>query len=513
MSADVPNGNDDDLWDSFQAAFGDALPDPVKPPPDTHASLPGHSGVNANRSEPPADISAANLSAADISTLMSQLQQLAPRSPSADLSPPITSRHDTLPPPGASAGLSGFPLPAAQSLPSAPVFAVPDMRAVSATGRAGTVRLEQRGGTSLKVNHKAVVALRLMTMSRAVKYRLSLQSDLLEESMIFCGSCPDPGVYNVGSLRFVPVVAGAEEIRVQLVILNDNDIPIDCLTGSFVVQVESDQSHSIHAGGDVIVMGGRPGGLLPNIGSVPTDVWNDVELVADASWGARTARLKPQPPEDQPTELRIAADFRAATGAMYVGRADGSFRCYAVSAGLRASIGRGGADDVCWWIRPVPDRDGRFSRISRRHVSIELRDQYAWLTDHSANGTLLNGVKLATDEATVLADGDTVDVADAIRFSLHLFTGSSGVSAVELVRNDSLSDQLRLLLVKPGCPHRISWGNESFWVAWSKNECLQLNRGGDAWDNLKTGDEQQVNDSATLSWHQVMAAIDQDQLF
>jgi pSer/pThr/pTyr-binding forkhead associated (FHA) protein len=59
------------------------------------------------------------------------------------------------------------------------------------------------------------------------------------------------------------------------------------------------------------------------------------------------------------------------------------------------------------------------SGVSRRHAMLTIDQEHLWITDlHSVNGTFLNGRQLEPDQATVLRDGDQVELA---RLSLRVY--------------------------------------------------------------------------------------------
>ncbi len=480
--------SDEDLWGSFEAAFGNddgSADDPHQP--DTPAdALPIPPIVNDTES-------AARLPEVttndDIAGVVAQLQSMfpaaAPENHDLAVAPPVIT--------------SDIPVPA-------PLFTNAPRDAESSG-----VIIEQKGSAVFKLNHKGVISLRLRTSQAAVRYELIVTSDLFEKAEVFAAECPSPNLYDIGSIRFVPGMAGEEEIRVELTVSDTNQIPLTRVTGHWIVNVESPDSNSITAGGDVIVVGGRPGGL-PLAPTSETAPWTVVPVIADAALEARRTRMLPPAEDGRPVNLSVGSPFHG-TGALYVGGTNDELLCYAVSIGTSSAIGRGGARDVPWWIRPVPCREDDFSRISRRHVAIEFRGKHCWVIDHSANGTSLNGRPLISNSATVLANDDTIKLAGVLSFRVRLHSDNREVQGIELIREDELSQSMRLLLVKAGSPQPISLAGATFWAAWVENDSVQLKVPGGDWNNACSGEESELESDLVVAWHPFDEPIDQDQLF
>ena len=77
----------------------------------------------------------------------------------------------------------------------------------------------------------------------------------------------------------------------------------------------------------------------------------------------------------------------------------------AVICGTSASLGRGGDPAVAWWLQPSPFDAQQTGRLSRRHLSLELRSGRAWATDGSTNGTWLNDERLTEVAAALVGAG------------------------------------------------------------------------------------------------------------
>lgn len=492
-----PAGDDDDMWGSFEAAFGGTAPPEKTTLPEADVAR-----------EVPSPHCAESL---DVSSVMEQLETLSPQPPVEQVMPAIE--------PVALAPVPKPVLPMGSGLP-VPVMSPREMVAqpiVAATTAA--IRIEQRRSADLKVGHKGVLSLRLTTTQTSTQYELTVDSDLLAEPAVFHGASPTPGTYDVGSIRFLPKAAGDEEILLELTMLNAAGIPLARFTGRFNVPVASNEnSSSIQAGGDVIVVGGR----LPNLGSavgasgLPSpigDGWCEISVLEDQAFSKRISDQIPLASDDRPHDLAVEPGFAGGNGVLYAGTPDGSFVCYASSVGRSAAIGRGGATEACWWIRPVPDHSEQFSRISRKHLNLELRDGRAWLTDLSANGTSLNGKSLVQGAAVVLSDNDFVDLAGAMTFSVRVCGDGCSVTSVELRRQDGYADKLVLFLVQPGAPHRIEVAGQTAWLAWTTHGTVNLKTPAAPWQQADSGQESQLSGDFCAAWHVFDGPVDQDQLF
>lgn len=74
-----------------------------------------------------------------------------------------------------------------------------------------------------------------------------------------------PGeTHEFSGVRFVPRVAGSDEVRIMITLKNSSNLPIGRWSASQVVNIEdvpTDQGGSIRASGDVIIVGGAPSPL------------------------------------------------------------------------------------------------------------------------------------------------------------------------------------------------------------------------------------------------------------
>ena len=263
----------------------------------------------------------------------------------------------------------------------------------------------------------------------------------------------------------------------------------------------------------MIIFGGSRPGALVGIGANERSAghWVRPEMAIDPVFAERLTRIVPAELDEMPQPRPIQRSVRTG-GVLYSGLSDGSVSCAAVAVGDQAAVGRGGAEDVCWWVRPASGSSKAFARMSRRHATFRLRDGRAWLVDESANGTLLNGRRITKGRPVVLADGDLIDLAGAMPFTVRLYSSGDRVCSLLLRRHDELSDTLSLILTQPGHPCVFDFGGERFWTAWAENGVMQLKRNGVPWENVASGVETEISVDVTAAWHELDGAIDQDQL-
>jgi hypothetical protein len=214
---------------------------------------------------------------------------------------------------------------------------------------------------------------------------------------------------------------------------------------------------NVRAGGDVIVVGGLTTSAAPDLGQAfRTASWHDVELRADTAFANRLARLCPRPSHTPPPPPEGLCDLTAFHGVIHLlDRQTQRRHVIVVSAcDSAAALGRGGNPAVAWWIKPLRFDEQQYKRLSGNHALIELRDGRAWVTDHSTNGTWLEGERLTRGEPHLLADGDHLEPARVLRLTAALGAAADGseVRAVWLLREDAVYNGLSYLLVGDGAP-------------------------------------------------------------
>lgn len=432
----------------------------------------------------------------DVDSLMSQLTAMNPAGAVESVQTPAAVPAEFQQP----GRIHDFPLPS----PSMPMSA-----GIISPAQFTGIQLEHRT-PALKVGHKGLISLRL-TAAAAGRFELTVSSDLMPEEQMSEGSCLPITPQDAGSVRFVPEIAGSEEVRVNLALLSETGLPVSRWTGNFVINVEPAEGNSIQAGGDVIVMGGGAPGIM-NAAAAADAQWHEIDLAIDADFAARAERICPTEVADFPALPDRDDSFSGVSGALYFG--DDDFTCYGVTVGDAVTVGRGGRDDVDWWLNPVSEAENLAGRISRKHLKLEFRNGRAWVASLGSNGSSLNGQTLLPSKATLLADGDELNLAGALTLVVRLHSDGSQVVGVELNRTDRLAQSIRMLLVRAGQPVRLGQASNGFWAAWSKKKSVQLHDPENGWDNLVEAEEHYPAclNGAGIAWYDLGSVVDQDQL-
>ncbi len=84
-------------------------------------------------------------------------------------------------------------------------------------------------------------------------------------------------------------------------------------------------------------------------------------------------------------------------------------------------------------------------RISKKHCQIALVNGHAKLTDLSTHGVSVNGRNMKRGKPIDLEDGDSVNLAGAMEFEVHVHQDSKGSAAVELRRSDGIRQSYVLI--------------------------------------------------------------------
>ena len=522
----TPATPDEDPWASFEAAFSDTpeVP-PANPAGAETASLRNVDRFSTNSSpssDPEPDPRVPPPVGDDLSEMMSHLEGLLPSGavsppnipplPSPELAQGVNSRLGTM----THAQLPQVAIPAPQILPPIlahrPVTSTPLVQPpLSLLATNGPLRLEYRGSSSLKVNHRAVVAIRLQSMRGESCCEVLVKSSLMDAPQSFSIECPAPGYYEITTLRLAPREAGDHDLRFELTVTDNQGIPRSRLTGNLILAVAPErESQTIQAGGDVIMLGGAtPLSALGASSPSLQDSWQMIPMIEDPAMADRVRRMIPAARLPRPARNQQVPQNLATSGVLYAGTGAG-FVCYMISVGQSASIGRGGTNETTWWVTPVPER-GQSSRLSRRHLSLEFREQYAWIQDHSANGVTLNGRKMTRDRAEVVAHRDRFDMAGALQFTVELDSDDRMIESLQLIRSDDLSQKLRCVLVRPGASFAVEMAGAAAWVTVLTRDTIHVEVAGKT-QTLRTGEECSLDSDRRLAWHQMEGPVDQLQI-
>ncbi len=86
--------------------------------------------------------------------------------------------------------------------------------------------------------------------------------------------------------------------------------------------------------------------------------------------------------------------------------------------------------------------------VSRTHLELrlDLAGDQAWLTDHSTNGTRLNGQRIERSVPVRIMPGDRVRLGSVeLQFRSRRFVASAGTGALETVRQISIADMVMVV--------------------------------------------------------------------
>jgi hypothetical protein len=331
----------------------------------------------------------------------------------------------------------------------------------------------------------------------------------------------------LAAMRFIPRVAGSDHVRFTVTLKTVANVPIGRWMGSWVVNIEDVEKErpSINSGGgDVFIMGGAPmTPVIPGL-DVPLgmgmETWQPVVLQPDLAFNRRLANVCPQ------SDL-LAPLLAPGPGWPVGGRAQGSVRLrdehtglvqtIAVVCGTSASLGRGGDPAVAWWLQPSPYDAHQHGRLSRRHMSLELRDGRAWVTDWSTNGIWLNGERLTKSQPHLLAQDDRLETAQVVPFRVKLLTHENCVYAVWLRRDDTLAERLSYLMTDGQIPVPTTLpGQEApaLWFAWRRTptlgpELLACLAEGAPWLPIGQSQERMIGDRFRIRWLVLVNSVEQ----
>ncbi|NLF69064.1 MAG: FHA domain-containing protein [Candidatus Anammoximicrobium sp.] len=325
------------------------------------------------------------------------------------------------------------------------------------------------------------------------------------------------------ALRFVPHVAGAEHVRISLTLKTPASVPLGRWSAAWLMQIEDVEKQEIHAGGDVFIVGGVPA-ASPSLGLDGFGAmggWQPLPLQADPHFNRRLTNACPEAALGTPPPLDPGSVWPAGARAQAAVCVDdlqtGLSQALAVVCGNSANLGRGGDPAVSWWLQPSPFDAHQHGRLSRRHVSLELRDGRAWGSDWSTNGTWLNGERVAKSELQLLADEDRLEPAQVVPFHVTLLAREGQVHAIWLRRQDALREQLSYLLTDGQTPLPVLVPGQSApvaWLAWRRTpnqgpELMACAAEAGRWEPLGPQQQRVLADRYRLSWQLLLAPVDQ----
>jgi len=402
----------------------------------------------------------------------------APEAPPPDLSAILAALQmagGSLAPgtPVANQPTTANPAPATNPI-NAPVFASPATASVAASAGASlsqSLQAEYQTPSIIKKGQQAYLGVRVLAGGRdPLDIRGEIQSGLFMAELASTHVVP-ASLTTFTPARFVPTVSGSDTARITLTARTSSGVPAGRWTADVFLTVEDDvkQAYQITntGGGDVVLYGApQPTGTNPAAALPP--IWRMLSLAPDLGFQRRIARLR------APTAVPPPAGEVAPPGQALVVIEDQATRMrttMAMVCGSLATIGRGGKPDTTWWVQSEPLNRSAHLNISGLHAAINIRDGYAWVTDCSRFGTQLNNAPLAPKEATVLADGDELDLAaGGFRSRVGLAADAAGVGALWLSRTDAHAGRLTYALCSRPIPVPVLASGTTSplgWLAWT----------------------------------------------
>jgi hypothetical protein len=398
------------------------------------------------------------------------------------------------------------------------------------SGAAGTawpspVGIDVRLSKKYKRQQQGLLHLRLqggrLTSDSVVELRA--ESAAFAAPLVQCVSLEAGEIHELDALRFVPRLAGAEQIRFAVTVKTSTKTPLGRWLGSVETLVEDDEKKKVEAGRDVIIVGGElPARDVPdfeNLLGAAGSGWQSLSLVPDRNYNRRLRNACPEMLDPAPPAwTSVWPPGGTAAGAMYIrDRQTGAACAVGVVCGTSASLGRGGDPAVAWWLQPAPYDAYQHGRLSRRHALLTLHDGRAWVTDGSTNGTWLNGERLAPAEICLLASGDRLEPARVVPLEVTLLALRGAVHAVWLSRIDALGEQLRYLLADCQAPVGVTLPGRrepSLWLAWRRApaggaEALASIGQEATFQSLGARQDRVLGDRYCLRWQPFSAPLEQ----
>ncbi len=265
-------------------------------------------------------------------------------------------------------------------------------------------------------------------------------------------------------IRCTPSVAGSEAVSVILDVVDPQGLPSSRWQGTVTVKVEGKEEReiNIHAGGDIVDLGGGSGGLSDLLKGIPGanaqgyfaegSQWLPVTLYRDAKFSRRIEKLKEWQVVNPPQAQR-GDDMQGAveTQWVHVDWQGKNKREVFVFQGNEIFLGRAGTSvgpDVhsgCFRVDSDSKHTTDTRRISGCHLRLRISNGIAWVSDQSSNGTWLNGNRLEKDKWTVLGRGDSLSLRKVVDFRVDFQGNEKELTAVLLTRTN-LSETQTLAL-------------------------------------------------------------------
>ena len=312
-------------------------------------------------------------------------------------------------------------------------------------GAAGTawpspVGVDVRLSKKYKRQQQGLLHLRLqggrLTSDSVVELRA--KSAAFAAPLVQCVSLEAGEIHELDALRFVPRLAGAEQIRFAVTVKTYHQDAVGKMVG---LGGDSRRGRREEEGRGRPRRDYRrrqlPAREVPDFENLGTRVpvgspcrWSRIATTTGGC-GMLVPMLDPAPP----AWTSVWPPGGTAAGAIYIRdrQTGGAPRG---GRGVRhvGEPGARGDPAVAWWLQPAPYDAYQHGRLSRRHALLTLDGGRAWVTDWSTNGTWLNGERLAQSEICLLAGGDRLEPARVVPLKVTLLALGGTVHAAWLSR-------------------------------------------------------------------------------
>lgn len=366
-----------------------------------------------------------------------------------------------------------------------------------------------------------------------VSVTLTCKAACLGKEIVLNTSLQPTQFHTFPAIGFEPHFCGMDHLEMRLILHDRNGVPLGCWTTghSFsVADVDRDVAQSFRAGGDIVIMPGAHANVekvarqqvahmasAATDGAAPLKGWQWCELQEDLHVRKQIQNACP-PTAELPLGVTQAID--AVTNLHFHGllqlknpqaRLD---QCIGVTVGRFARFGRG-AQDVDWWIKPVGVDVAQMIALSRQHFDIKIVHGRAWLIDRSSKGTWHNQTRVTVNQPVLLADGDQIEAARLLAFTVRLSTADGAVRGVWLFRSDVAYSQLCYLLLDNSVPVNMPADVDlpELWLAFELDaRCVVFNaRAADLGRvDIPPGESVMLDASRQVSWSTPVHALEQD---
>ncbi len=391
------------------------------------------------------------------------------------------------------------------------------------------VMIEHKTAGSYSLGKQGLVKLRAegVAVAEECHVSISLESSLFPKTVHLRADIDAGEQHEWKAVRFVPKIAGAEEIALVLEVQTSDGKSLGRWWGDLTIEVKGENTdgsrEDIRAGGDVFILGGQQPPQMPGMPDLGTDMatWQPIDLKEDRAFQKRLRKICPdnlaQAPSMTDIQDRIPGNgaFQACVHFQLMDRPVCSTL---VRIGDSSNFGRGERPDIHWRIKPEPYTHHSYGLLSRRHCELAIDNGQAWVKDFSTNGVKLNAEQVDASKRALVADGDEINLGGAITFKGNLYGKDGQVHAVLLERTDGLQDKLQYLLMDNTVAIPLPVGNgqkDPVWMAWVTGEdnsaaLAVRGTGCEMWTTVERDEVGEIDGIGKISWTRIESPGDQD---